>query len=85
MAERIGRFDPLSRKLAEKFWPGPLTLVLPLRAEAATNLFSFLLALDRTGAAAIAVEPVPMEGLGEAINDRLARAAAPRDKPVSAN
>jgi L-threonylcarbamoyladenylate synthase len=53
--------------------------------EAATNLFSFLQALDRTGAAAIAVEPVPMEGLGEAINDRLARAAAPRDKPVSAN
>lgn len=34
MAERIGVFDPLSRKLAEKFWPGPLTLVLPLRAEA---------------------------------------------------
>jgi tRNA threonylcarbamoyl adenosine modification protein (Sua5/YciO/YrdC/YwlC family) len=31
MAERIGVFDPLSRKLAEKFWPGPLTLVLPLR------------------------------------------------------
>jgi L-threonylcarbamoyladenylate synthase len=35
--------------------------------------------LDRSGAAAIAVEPVPMTGLGEAINDRLARAAAPRD------
>ena len=34
MAERIGVFDPLSRKLAEKFWPGPLTLVLPLRAGA---------------------------------------------------
>ena len=33
MAERIGEFDPLSRKLAEEFWPGPLTLVLPLRAE----------------------------------------------------
>ena len=31
MAERIGVFDPLSRKLAEKFWPGPLTLVVPLR------------------------------------------------------
>ncbi|MGB3832249.1 MAG: L-threonylcarbamoyladenylate synthase, partial [Mesorhizobium sp.] len=31
MAERIGVFDPLSRRLAEKFWPGPLTLVLPLR------------------------------------------------------
>jgi L-threonylcarbamoyladenylate synthase len=50
--------------------------------EAATNLFSSLLALDRSGAATIAVEPVPREGLGEAINDRLARAAAPRDNPL---
>lgn len=48
--------------------------------EAAANLFSHLLALDRSGAATIAVEPVPLEGLGEAINDRLARAAAPRDR-----
>ncbi len=47
--------------------------------EAAANLFAHLAALDRSGAAAIAVEPVPHEGLGEAINDRLARAAAPRD------
>jgi L-threonylcarbamoyladenylate synthase len=30
------------------------------------------------GASAIAVMPVPGEGLGEAINDRLRRAAAPR-------
>lgn len=47
--------------------------------EAATNLFSFMQELDRSGAATIAVEPIPAEGLGEAINDRLARAAAPRD------
>lgn len=47
--------------------------------EAAANLFSYLSALDRLGAAVIAVEPVPTHGLGEAINDRLARAAAPRD------
>jgi L-threonylcarbamoyladenylate synthase len=46
--------------------------------EAAANLFAHLLALDRGGAGAIAAEPVPMRGLGEAINDRLARAAAPR-------
>jgi L-threonylcarbamoyladenylate synthase len=46
--------------------------------EAAANLFAHLLALDRSGAGAIAVEPVPVRGLGEAINDRLARAAAPR-------
>lgn len=49
--------------------------------EAAKNLFSHLQALDRSGAATIAVEPVPMLGLGEAINDRLNRAAAPRDLP----
>lgn len=46
--------------------------------EAATNLFSLMQELDRDGAATIAVEPIPTEGLGEAINDRLARAAAPR-------
>ena len=50
--------------------------------EAAANLFSHLHALDRSGAATIAVEPVPHSGLGEAINDRLARAAAPRDAPA---
>jgi L-threonylcarbamoyladenylate synthase len=46
--------------------------------EAAANLFSHLRALDGAEAAAIAVMPVPHEGLGEAINDRLDRAAAPR-------
>lgn len=51
--------------------------------EAASNLFSHLQALDRSGASVIAVEPVPHEGLGEAINDRLARAAAPRDSGAS--
>ena len=43
--------------------------------EAAANLFSALRAADRSGAAAIAVAPIPHEGLGEAINDRLRRAA----------
>jgi len=46
--------------------------------EAAANLFSHLRALDASGARAIAVMPIPNEGLGEAINDRLARAAAPK-------
>jgi len=46
--------------------------------EAAANLFSHLRALDASGAKAIAVMRVPHDGLGEAINDRLARAAAPR-------
>lgn len=44
-------------------------------AEAAANLFSFLRAADASGARGIAVAPIPDGGLGEAINDRLRRAA----------
>ncbi|MBZ6075936.1 L-threonylcarbamoyladenylate synthase [Microvirga puerhi] len=47
-------------------------------AEAAAHLFSFLRRLDVTGAGVIAVSPIPEIGLGEAINDRLQRAAAER-------
>lgn len=46
--------------------------------EAARNLFSMLHELDASGATMIAVSPIPETGLGEAINDRLRRAAAPR-------
>jgi L-threonylcarbamoyladenylate synthase len=46
--------------------------------EAAANLFAHLRTLDALGPARIAVMPVPETGLGEAINDRLRRAAAPR-------
>jgi len=46
--------------------------------EAAANLFGYLRALDARGARAIAVMPVPDHGLGEAINDRLRRAAVGR-------
>jgi L-threonylcarbamoyladenylate synthase len=47
--------------------------------EAAANLFGYLRALDARGARAIAVMPVPHHGLGEAINDRLRRAAMGRE------
>ena len=46
--------------------------------EAAANLFGHLRRLDASKPSAIAVMPVPATGLGEAINDRLIRAAAPR-------
>jgi L-threonylcarbamoyladenylate synthase len=46
--------------------------------EAAANLFGYLRSLDRKGARAIAVMAVPHQGLGEAINDRLRRAAIGR-------
>jgi L-threonylcarbamoyladenylate synthase len=48
-------------------------------AEAAANLFGYLRALDTKGARTIAVMPVPHHGLGEAINDRLRRAAMGRE------
>jgi L-threonylcarbamoyladenylate synthase len=46
--------------------------------EAAANLFGYLRALDDKRARAIAVMPIPNDGLGEAINDRLRRAAVPQ-------
>ena len=52
--------------------------------EAAANLFGMMRQLDEAGAATIAVAPIPMRGLGEAINDRLRRAAAPRLTPAEA-
>ncbi|MEQ8557148.1 MAG: L-threonylcarbamoyladenylate synthase [Henriciella sp.] len=59
------------------FGPGEATANLSATgnlAEAAANLFAMLRALDRTHDR-IAVAPIPMEGLGAAINDRLVRAA----------
>ena len=47
-------------------------------AEAAANLFDYLHKLDEMGAEKIAVSPIPEEGIGIAINDRLRRAAAPK-------
>lgn len=60
-------------------------LVLNLSArgdltEAAVRLFASLRELDQPGVSAIAVMPIPDTGLGEAINDRLTRAAAPRPR-----
>ena len=48
--------------------------------EAAANLFKMLHDVDDSSPERIAVAPIPMTGLGEAINDRLRRAAAPRPK-----
>jgi len=47
-------------------------------AEAAANLFDHLKRADASGATTIAVASIPNTELGEAINDRLERAAAPR-------
>lgn len=59
--------------------PGPFTLsATGDLTEAAARLFDTLRQADRAGAP-IAVAPIPDHGLGAAINDRLRRAAAPRD------
>ena len=59
----------------------PVVDLSPTRnlTEAAANLFAALRALDDSGAAVIACASVPEDGLGEAINDRLRKAAAPRE------
>ena len=49
--------------------------------EAAANLFAFVMRADAATTAQICVAPIPRDGLGEAINDRLERAAAPRPSP----
>lgn len=50
--------------------------------EAAAELFDALHTAQASGRAGIAVAPIPVRGLGAAINDRLRRAAAPREEPA---
>ena len=74
--EALLAFGPVPAEGAER-----AACVLNLSArgdlvEAAANLFAHLRALDAAGTATIAVMPIPGDGLGEAINDRLERAAA---------
>ncbi|MCB1505379.1 MAG: threonylcarbamoyl-AMP synthase [Hyphomicrobiaceae bacterium] len=83
---RLGVGDPAPGEALLAFGPhapthqGPTINLSPSGdlIEAAARLFSALRELDATGASAIAVMPIPAEGLGEAINDRLKRAASPR-------
>lgn len=85
-ALRLNATDPSPGEAFLGFGPaasaaGALTLNLSPAGdllEAAANLFAHLRALDASGVTVIAVAPVPDTGLGEAINDRLRRAAAPR-------
>lgn len=60
--------------------PGPMLNLSPAgdTREAAAHLFGYLRLLDTSEVHTIAVMPIPKDGLGEAINDRLRRAAAPR-------
>ncbi|PZU45205.1 MAG: threonylcarbamoyl-AMP synthase [Sphingomonas sp.] len=68
MAERYARFDPLSERLADALWPGPLTLVLPLATDAPIS--SLVTAGLNTIAIRIPAHPVTqavIRGLGRGI------------------
>ena len=71
MAERYGAFDPLARALAEAFWPGPLTLVVPLRADARPALAAAVTA----GLDTVAIRHAP---------GAMADLAARLDRPLAA-
>lgn len=79
---RLNVTDPAPGERLLGFGPIECTLNLSYAGdltEAAANLFHHLHALDAAGDKPIAVSPIPQTGLGLAINDRLKRAAAPRD------
>ena len=81
---RLNAEAPRSGELYIAFGPTDVDDALQLSEagstrEAAANLFALLREADKRGAKAVAVAPIPASGLGEAINDRLARAAAAQD------
>ena len=74
--------DEAALDFGGQFAAGPNTLDLSPSGdlvEASHNLFAYLRRLDETEIGTIVVAPLPSNGLGEALNDRLRRAAAPRD------
>lgn len=80
---RLNAARPLPGEVMIGFGPVPGDLTLSAAGdlvEAAASLFHILRAADDLAGpgGAIAVAPVPEQGLGRAINDRLRRAAAPR-------
>lgn len=79
MAERLAVFDDRARKLAEAFWPGPLTLVLPLQDRAG------LAAAVTAGGDSLAVRCPrgPLRELAEALGAPLAAPSANRSGHVS--
>ena len=81
---RLNQQQALTGEALLAFGPGfpNATLNLSVRGdltEAAANLFAMMRNLDNSSYSAIAVTPIPQHGLGLAINDRLNRAAAPKN------
>lgn len=80
-AERLAELSPEARRLAERFWPGPLTLVLPRRADAPLSM----LATAGLQSVALRVPDHPLaSALLEAVGSPLAAPSANRSGRVSA-
>ncbi len=79
-AERLALFDPLSLRLAEAFWPGPLTLVLPKRPGAGARRNSPRQASIRSRSA---FRPIRRRALLRAFGGALAAPSASRSGHVS--
>lgn len=83
---RLNAYSPLEDEAFLAFGPtsynGKHVLNLSEKADlktAAANLFTMMRKLDHPSFYRIAVAPIPFHGLGLALNDRLQRAAAPRE------
>ena len=79
MAERYAAFSPLARRLAEAFWPGPLTLVLPLAEN--TRLAPAVTAGGNS--LAVRCPTGPLNALASALGNPLAAPSANRSGHVS--
>ena len=79
MAERIAKFDLMSRKLADRFWPGPLTLVLP--AQMGGGLHPLVLGGLTT--VAVRMPQGPLRQVIEAVGRPIAAPSANRSGRVS--
>jgi len=79
-AERIGEFNELARALAEEHWPGPLTLVVPLREDA--GIASIVTAGLTTIGLRVPAHPA-MQALLEAVGRPLAAPSANASGAIS--
>ena len=79
-AERIGEFDELARGLADEHWPGPLTLVVPLREDA--GIASIVTAGLTTIGLRVPAHPA-MQALLEAVGRPLAAPSANASGAIS--
>lgn len=77
MAERVAEVTPAARRLMERYWPGPLTLVLPARAEVPEEVTA------ATGTVGVRLSPHPVaRGLVRALGEPVTAPSANRSGAV---